>query len=208
MNKKYIIGFGTGRVGTKSLAFLLNSCKGVNVSHEFRGRGDRNYRLSWYFDEKEAEERVKNLKKIPGKLVGDIGHYYLNYIPYLHGVFGKDIKFVNLFRDSKEVFESFLRKTNKTHWLPKEHPNWKSHEPWSRTFPKYDNAENHLHSLNKYLEEYYCTSYYHNTKYKDSIFILETKDINNINKQIELFDFLEIPESDRAYSNKWENKSW
>jgi len=207
MTKKYIIGFGTGRCGTKTLASLLNGCKNVNVSHEFRERGDRDYRLSWKFNAKEARTRVENLKKLEGNLVGDVAHYYLNYIPHLREKFGNDIKFVNLFRPSEEVYNSFLRKTKKTHWIPKDHPKWKSHEPWTRTFPQYSDVTDNEHGLNNYLRDYYITSYTFGCIYTNQIFYIETKDLNKKEAQKRLFDFLEIPEEDRVYQNLWENRS-
>lgn len=205
--KKYIIGFGTGRCGTKSLAKLLNHCNNVNVSHEFRTRFDPGYRLAWTFNEHEAKERLQNLKKISGKLVGDTAHYYLNYIPYFSELLGDNIKFIYLHRPSEEVRDSFLKKTNKTHWIPKDHPCFRQHEKWTRTFPQYPNAKDNKNALMHYIAEYLHESYIYSYVFKKKMFVLETKDLNNKTKQKELFDFLEIPEKDRIYQKVWENKN-
>ena len=100
--KNYVIGLGTGRCGTVSLAKLLSGCKNTNVSHEFRERVDIHYRLSWEFNEREAERRVQNLKSISGNLVGDVAHYYLNYVDYFSSNL-KNIHYIYLWRHLCQV---------------------------------------------------------------------------------------------------------
>ena len=207
--KKYIIGLGTGRCGTVSLAKLLNDCKNVNVSHEFRERGDKHYRLSWDFQEEEAKRRIENLKKLEGNLVGDVAHYYLNYIDYLNNNL-ENVKFILLYRDASEVVNSFMKKSgNFCHWLSPEHPVFKmnnyKHIDWDRTFPKYDECQTKEIAIRKYYTEYSLLAYVHSINYKDKFFVLNIRELNN--KQKELFDFLEIPEEDRVYQTVWENKS-
>jgi len=192
---RYVIGFGTGRSGTVSLAKLLNDCKNVNVSHEFRDRGVY-HRLSWKFKQNEAKERLDNLRKLEGKLVGDVAHYYLNYLG----------------RDAEETVKSFMKKSRGfNHWMSPHTKVFKDgkyrHIDWDRTFPKYNDATSKRQAISFYVNHYYIRCMGLIGLYPKRIFLLDIKEINNKKKQKELFDFLEIPEEDRVYQRIWENKS-
>lgn len=204
--KKYIIGFGTGRCGTASLAKLLNGCKGASVSHEFRERNDPHYRLAWSFIPKEAYRRVNKLRVIKANIVGDIAHYYLNYIPYLIGHLS-NLKLIYLHRPKPEVVKSFLRKTYKTHWLPKSHYDCGTHEKWTRTFPQFFEARDRVHSIELYWDSYQRKAKRLKEKYRDKIFYMSLYDLNDKARLKQMYDFLEIPKSDRNYNIMWENKS-
>jgi len=210
--KTYIIGLGTGRCGTMSLSKLLNDCKGINISHEFRNRGDSQYRLKFYFNKQEADRRIKHLKNLKEEFVGDIAHYYLNYIDYFMENL-PNLKLIYLDRDINETVKSFMKKTkkvgNRCHWLPINHPdmikNKYTHEPWSRTFPKFPQAKNKEEAF-----KIYCKGYFEvvlNLSKKYSIWYLNVKDLNLKSKQKGLFNWLKIPEKNRVYQNVWENKS-
>jgi len=205
-NKKYIIGFGTGRCGTASLAKLLDGCKNASVSHEFRERNDPYYRLAWDFNTTEGERRVKNLMSINAGIVGDIGHFYLNYVEYLFEHL-PNTKMIYLHRPKPEVVKSFLRKTKKTHWLPKNHNDFEAHETWTRTFPQFVEAKDKVHSIELYWESYQRKAKRLKEKYPNRIFYMSIYDLNQKDRLKIMYDFLEIPKEYRNYNITKENQS-
>ena len=209
MNKTYILGIGSGRCGTQSLAALLNGCSQVNVSHEFRERGDKHYRLSWYFNKVEANRRLNLLKNLKGNYVGDIAHYYLNYIKYFQKHLD-NLKIIYLYRDTEEVIESFMRKTkqvgNRCHWLPKWHEdmikNRYTHEPWTKTFPQFIHAKDKRDAIRMY-----CKKYKNRALSIPNVHLFNTKDLNNKTKLDYLYNYIGIKKQDRNYNLEWKNKS-
>jgi len=215
----YVIGLGTGRCATKSLATFLNDCPGNNVSHEFRRRYKEkmNYRLNWYFRKTEAEERIQWLKRIPGLIVGDIASYYLNYVEYFieHLI---PVKFIYLWRPKEEVIKSFLRVTkcldspDRNHWFSYNHPDFLSGKykkvAWDRCFPKYRKAINKKHAILKYCNVYEQRMKKYMEQYPNFILKVNTYEFNNKNTQIKIFNFLDLPVNRRKFQIVEENKSY
>jgi len=81
-----IIGYGTGRCGTKSLVRFLSQY--YTISQEGMA-------VNWYPVFSDPFVRVKN----------DVGYYWIHY---LHLV---DAKFINIVRDDEAVIESFWKST-------------------------------------------------------------------------------------------------
>jgi len=77
LNKKLIIGIGTGRCGTVSLCELLNQQKFSNFSHE------RKPLLEWKGTTDKLNSKIANILSRKGKYVGDIAFYYLPYVDYI-----------------------------------------------------------------------------------------------------------------------------
>lgn len=208
--KKYILGLGTGRCGTVSLAKLLNNCANVNVSHEWRERNDANYRLSWKYSSEEIINRCNKIHELKGNLVGDIAHFYLPYITFLQEHFKDNIKFIYLERDAEETVQSFMKKSkNWCHWISKDSKvfienNYKAIS-WDRTFPKY-NTNSKEEAIERYVYEYHD---YANALFLNNSNMLKIKTENLSCKSTikQIFDFLEILEEDRNYNMIWENKN-
>jgi hypothetical protein len=87
---KIIIGLGTGRSGTQSLANLLN------IPHQGRI-------YNWHGKDKIDFEFLEQYG-------GDVGNYYLNYVEEINERFGKEnVFFVCVFRDRKSTTDSFKK---------------------------------------------------------------------------------------------------
>jgi len=67
-----IIGLGSGRCGTNSLAVLLDSQEGVKVTHE-------ETLLSWQYDRDDYNAFNDSLSGREEATVGDVAFYHLNY---------------------------------------------------------------------------------------------------------------------------------
>jgi len=105
-NKRVILGLGSGRCGTKSLATLLNLQPGVEVSHEdFHSHG-RPFRLSYDYNPKNLALAFKALSLRDPPIVGDSAFYWINnVIPLLNHK--PDVKCICLKRDKQSVIESY-----------------------------------------------------------------------------------------------------
>ena len=114
--KKYVIAFGTGRCGTKSLAYLLNNCKNTDVAHEWikfwkeRKLREKRVCLPPKFNLNMVDDKINYLKSLKSDLVGDVAFYYLNYINYLQEKL-KPLKIIYLYRNKKDHLASQLRVT-------------------------------------------------------------------------------------------------
>jgi len=94
MGKPIIIGLGTGRCGTRSMAKFLTK-HGIDATHE-------KYRLNW------NPEKQKNIEGILDRFKPDVAYYWL---PYVEKVIEKypDAKFICFKRDRNLVIKSYLR---------------------------------------------------------------------------------------------------
>lgn len=211
--KNYVIGITTGRAGSKSLAYLLNNCQETDIAHEWVSFWKRHrigkFLLPWKFDYDSINERIDYLKSLDGLLVGDVAFYYLNYISYLEKHL-YPLKVIYLYRDKEHHLKSQIRVTaeNKKrdeccHWLPHNHPefikNKYTKSGYDNALPQFPLALNKEDSINKYWEYYQKRAKGLKKQFPEIIFFLQTKELNNLDKQKELFDFLEIPEINRKY---------
>lgn len=128
-----IIGLGTGRCGTQSLAHLLNLQKNAIVTHEknpdditWKGSqdiilsnlkefeltlqtGKSELSISHLPGNKDAIKKIENITHI--EIVGDVGFYYLKYVDIIlqHN---PSVKFICLQRDEEDTVQSYINKSN------------------------------------------------------------------------------------------------
>jgi len=192
-----VIGIGTGRCGTVSLAQLLNAQPDARVTHESEPW------LPWRKEHASASERAF-MKRTWGifdpvdvyaqkvqrfaerldeySLVGDVAFFWLPYVDALRVDF-PDVKVVGLWRDKESYIESAWRKTGGD-----QGPNfWDCPlcESWSLTFPQYRGVPKR-DAIEMYWEDYRrwidCNADY----------VMRMDDLNDETKQDDLFNFLGI----------------
>jgi hypothetical protein len=140
---RYIIGLGSGRCGTMSLAQLLSRQQGVSIAHE------RTPALSWDND----ADPLRHLKRPkPGTVVcGDVGFYYLPYVETIWKAY-PECRFICLKRDRQETVDSFIR------YLPSTFDHWNKtgkKSGWDRSFPTI-HAETREEAIGLYWDAYYA----------------------------------------------------
>ena len=130
-----VIGLGTGRCGTLSLARLLSLQPNSRVQHEPEVDSDL---FRWDASAAEKESRVNrqyvDFNAWHRQLVGAV-HYV--YLPYVDAYIKRDplAKFIVLERPRHEVIESYLRKSGGVnHWQPGAAANTR----WALTYPTFD----------------------------------------------------------------------
>jgi hypothetical protein len=188
---KLIIGMGTGRCGTLSIAEILSRA-GVPTTHELSGTQQYGP-IYWKDDWKSVNESLR-YKCTLGEKIGDVSLWWLPYVPRIRKHF-PSAKFFALRRDKLETINSFLRKTGFTnqymaHWC--ENP--PSPHPWDKCFPNCGRAEDTKEvNLGVYWDSYYemCEKYH--------VPIWETEDLNDPDKLQTLFSHLGISKDAAEY---------
>jgi len=189
--KKYqsqiVIGLGSGRCGTMSLAYLLNWQTNSEVSHE-----KSRYIMPWKGGEKTIDKFLNWASEVAKqkRLVGDVALYYLNYVEYLLSL-NPHIKFFCLQRDRASTVASYMKHTkDRNHWMPHDGIVWQKHS-WDNCYPKYEvlSKEN---ALERYWDDYYLTANQLQTKYPHSFRLFQTTTLNTEAGQKAILSFLGI----------------
>lgn len=133
-----IVGLGTGRCGTRSLAGLLQHQAGISVSHE------RHPPLAW-----SGDDPMKHFRGIPPERnFSDIGFYYLPYVEELREQID-DIRFICLQREREATITSFCGAPNRDDDWFKD-----GGKGWSKSFPNYDCEFEE--AVGRYYDDYYA----------------------------------------------------
>ncbi len=176
-----IIGCGMPRSGTGSLSKLLSKCKGVNVTHELHTH------LPYIFDRDKFKFKLEQVNKLKGEIIGDVGHYYLNYIEEL--VRFHDCKIVVMKRDKQKVMKSI----KSLGW----NPYIQRKIPGSESFPFH--AKNVDTAAGFHWQEYYERVKQLQNRFPKKILLVDIEDLNSKEGITKIFDFCEIPEEKRKY---------
>lgn len=139
VDKYIVIGLGSGRSGTASLASLIDRQNGglcfhemnpscavfsgnpqshLNVVREFESilSGGSAANLSIDYSRPMSVETYSRLSAMPDvKLLGDIAYYYLNYVEGILELF-PHCKFVCIKRDKEQTVESWMKKSSLGRW--------------------------------------------------------------------------------------------
>jgi len=201
---KVIIGLGTGRCGTRSLAILLNEVEGLRVTHEaFRFNNFWNSNglvtAKWYHNMKDTLDEF-----------GDVHSAYLPEVEFIDEMIKKNgdkVYFVCLERDFEKVVESFYawtegkEKQNRivNHWQMHDGTRWK-HDHWDGTFPKFDPRLSKKDAIKEYVALYRGKSSYYDEE-MDNFKIFKTDDLNSTEGLDKIYDFIGITENRRVYKS-------
>ena len=208
-NDKFIIGFGTGRCGTKSLSILLAKQPSLFASHEF---GE----LDWEFNGLQFCNIVSNLGFHCGDTTPcDVAYYWINYLDKLIDLFPKT-KAIFLTRNKKDVVDSWMKNMapgnnffispDSKYWNKDYISNYKN-----RFFPFYDLPKRE--AVSQYYDDYHKKAFILWNKYSDNIkTFISPSTFNEEVLQRELLSFIGIPEKDQVIAvgvkSNASNKKW
>ena len=197
MKKKIIFCIGSGRCGTSSAAFLLNSQKSSIFAHEL-------FPILPWEEEHARSDAAKALIQFKFNqlthqchnydIVGDAGSYYLPYaevlIRSLKDNHDYNLKFLVLKRDKSQTVKSFLTKFKTQNNNPLQRHNGPKNE-WDASFPKYDTwtLED---AVQKYYDEYYERSNKLANDFPEVVKVFNIEDLNSEEGLRDIFKFLEI----------------
>jgi len=192
---RVIIGCGTGRCGTVSLAKLLNNQPETKATHE------RLPRLPWRVDFHLLYTRISQFRQELRKVtrIADVAFYYLPYIPYLLREF-PTLRVVALQRDREETVRSYSEKLGpRNHFL--DHPEEFGYRPdprWDPCYPKYPPVRRET-ALRIYWEEYYRVVFDYMNRWPENVCLFSIDHLNSREGQREILNFCGIPEDRHVY---------
>lgn len=192
--KRIVLGLGSGRCGTLTLARLLDAQPGFSVTHEC-------IPAPWEFSEASYRKLCEELASRPAPVVGDVASYHLPYVPRFFADFD-DVRCVCLRRERAEVVDSFLRITpDRNHWTDPASAfwsdRWRPDPAWDPCFPKYplDKAE----AIAAYWEEYYAAAADLARRFPGRFLVADMRDaLNNRETQMRILDFVGAPSQGRV----------
>ena len=180
--RQVIIGLGSGRCGTMSLAHLFDIQDGCGCTHE-EYNTDR-LSLRWKDDLFVLPYAVINLLLNYEETVGDVGWYWLNYVPFIVGYI-PNVRFVCLQRDRDETIDSYRRRRdNQIAMFGPDGAN----SPMFPMYQQYDNIPPD-EKLALYYDEYYAQAESHEKFYPNNFRIFSIENLNTEEGQKEILDF-------------------
>jgi hypothetical protein len=193
--KTIIIGCGTGRCGSTSLAKLIGGCEDAVCMHERRPL------LPWVFNEDLFQERVQWFSASTAGITGDVAYFYLPYLEKLIGVF-PHLKVVYLERSRQAVIDSFMWKTLwHNRWYDHNGTQWIKDNVWDPTFPKYG-LKDKAQAIGAYWDDYRKRTMRFARRFPGNVLLVQTEELNTVRGQQRIFCFLAIPEKSRRYIEK------
>ncbi len=131
-----VIGIGSGRNGSTSLAGLLSTIEGSCCTHENPPL------MCWTPRAEETRFHLKRLERLAEyfPVVVDVAHWWLNAMPKLLSWF-PDARVIGITRNAESCARSFLKIKGAgvgscNHWVPFGNGIW-SAERWDPTYPTY-----------------------------------------------------------------------
>jgi hypothetical protein len=196
---KIILGMGTGRCGTLSLAEILNAQPNTHVTHEeaplLPWDNERNSGII-------AKRFDRMRRKRNAEFIGDIASFYL---PYAEEIIKAepDVRIICLKRAKDAVVKSFCRWLDLVHPLPTNHwakdlpPGWHYEPNWSRIFPKYD-IQSRDAGIARYWDEYNERAEILAKEFPDHLRIVDMEQLNDGAGVSELLSFVGIPKDQQV----------
>lgn len=189
MSEWIVLGIGTGRCGTNSLAAILDAQPDARVTHEALPH------LPWESDAVLLNERIGQLRARDARVAGDVAFYYLPYVrPILEQL--PDARVVCLRRDRAETVRSYLAKADgRNHWMRHDGSRWRLDPIWDACYPKYE-RDGIRPALEAYWDEYYSTVAELEAEFPHNVRLWEMEEALNTREGLEgVLDFvgLEAP---------------
>lgn len=205
--KNLVIGLGTGRCGTTSLAHLLNAQPDSTFVHEglFSGKKYDHFLLPWEVNYSKFLEWEKKVQSLEGNFCGDVGSYMIQYVDVIikrH----PHTKFICLERDRREVIESFMIKTRgRNHWSL--NPSFREFKDpiWDPIFPKFFAKKREAIGL--YWDAYYTQARELQSKYPENFKIFPTGSLNFSCFMLGILSFAGFSYGEMVFERKHENKN-
>jgi hypothetical protein len=202
---RLVIGLGTGRSGTVSLARFLDRQPGAFFSHE--GGYDRprllrhtfGHILPWEPSQTAFAAWLAGLERAAAgaSVYGDVAPYLLPYVERIQAA-RPGARFLCVRRAREEVVRSFLRHTAGTN-------PWQEHDgrrylrrSWDAAFPKLT-AASKAEAIARYWERYDAQAREYAARYPETFRIVEFAALNERATQAALLDFAGLPRAGRRY---------
>ena len=191
-----LLGIGTGRSGSTSLAALLATIEDSCCTHENPPL------IFWQPQQEQMQFHMKRFKILAEycSLVADVSHWWLNAVDSFFEYF-PDGKIVGLIRDVDQCTKSFMRIRGYgwgswNHWVPYGNGIWNAHL-WDPTYPTYsvpryalidpDGAKYKL--ISRYVREYNAQLAVLAARMPGQVMLVKMDELSEPAIQKSIFDF-------------------
>jgi hypothetical protein len=196
---KIVIGIGSGRNGSTSLAEMLSTIEGSCCTHEDPPL------MCWTPHPEEIRFHLKRLQRLAGyfPVVVDVAHWWLNAIPKLFSHF-PDALVIGVTRDVESCARSFFKIKGPgagscNHWVPFGNGIW-SAQRWDPTYPTYavpDQAQDDpdgakFELIMRYVREYNAAVHALAVREPAKFMALKMEDLSGPAAQRALYDFIGV----------------
>jgi len=194
-----MVGLGTGRCGTMSLATIVNGCDKADVTFE-------KYACPWYAEcPKNILLLVEKLDKLAdaGILAGEVGGYLLPHLEIIRNAI-PDLKIVWMERPIKNTVESFMRWcVGESRLRPQDKVRLGNQPQKIAPLPMIDAA------TPEQSWQFYCEMYHrHFEMVSPAAWLMQMEMLNNDACLNDLFGYLDIPEEDRVLPEQRQHNSF
>lgn len=192
-----VIGLGTGRSGTTSLAKFLDAQPEAFFVHEGAFTHPFKYTvghyLPWDVDHAALAAWHAGLhrEKQTARFYGDVGSYFLPYVELLRARFPR-VRFVCMKRDRAAVIDSFMHITPGVHSWNKSGSKVSIPDFWDAIHPDMGEADKAT-AIGKYWDMYYETAEHYARTYPDEFKIFVIDDLNHNTGREAILDFAGFP---------------
>ena len=188
---RLVLGLGTGRSGSTTLANILGAQSNCYFSHEYPPM------LYWRDDPASPEFHIGRFRLLLElfPIAGDVSHWWLPYFRLMRTNF-PDLRAVVLRRDREETIESFLRvkgdgkKGAINHWVRHDGRFWRKNS-WDDCYPKYP-VETLREAVACYWDAYYQQSQQLQREFPEQLRIFDLAALSDIDGQREVLGFCGI----------------
>jgi Sulfotransferase domain len=196
---KIVIGIGSGRNGSTSLAEMLSTIDGSCCTHENPPL------MRWTPHPEEIRFHLQRLQRLARyfPVVVDVAHWWLNAIPRLLSYF-PDALVIGVTRDVESCARSFFKIKGAgvgscNHWVPYGNGIW-SAQRWDPTYPTYavpDQAQDDpdgakFQLITRYVSEYNTAVHALAVRGSAKFMALKTEDLSGPTAQRALYDFIGV----------------
>jgi hypothetical protein len=197
---KVLLGIGSGRCGSTSLAAMLSMVEDSCCTHENPPL------LDWAPEDAQLKFHIRRFKLLADhySLVADVSHWWLNALDVFFESFPTS-KVVGLFRDVDECVESFMNikghgRRSFNHWAMDGHGTWIPHR-WDSTYPSYpvpsysksqpDRAKYEM--IARYVEEYNAAMQDRAARQPERMVLVRTEELDDPATQEMIFGLAGAP---------------
>jgi hypothetical protein len=193
---RLVLGLGTGRSGSTTLAALLATVAGACCTHENPPF------IFWRPDRAQTEFHIRRFRLLCEyySLIADVSHWWLNVLDTFFQHFPNSLA-VGIVRDADECAKSFMRikgygRGSLNHWASHGNGIWAT-SSWDPAYPSYpvpsyaqdavDCAKFDL--IRRYIREYNDQLAAVEQRLPDRVLLLRTEELNRSATQKRIFEF-------------------
>jgi hypothetical protein len=192
---RIVLGIGSGRSGSTSLAAMLATVGGSCCTHENPPL------ISWVPEPEELQFHLLRFRRLMAyhPLVADVSHWWLNVVDPVFAAF-PGAQVIGTFRATESCAGSFLRGAGRgsyNHWAPHGNGIW-SAARWDPVYPTYPVPEHaalnpdrtKFEMIARYVQEYNDALHALAQRFPARVLLAPTESLDDEARQSAIFDFI------------------